>query len=135
MSVFSFNINGNLDVKLQNIEFVQAIQNYDIIFLSECWINSKTSITLDNYTCFKKTRKRKKRAKRDSGGLCIFVKNKLAHLFTNINWSYEDGIVLKIKNEFNPLQKHIYFIFTYMKPSSSSRNNLTNDLENYDLLY
>ena len=117
------------------MEFVQAIQNYDIIFLSECWINSKTSITLDNYTCFKKTRKRKKRAKRDSGGLCIFVKNKLAHLFTNINWSYEDGIVLKIKNEFNPLQKHIYFIFTYMKPSSSSRNNLTNDLENYDLLY
>ena len=60
--MLSFNIHGNLAVNLHNVEFLNVIQNYDIIFLSECWLNSKDKVHLDNYTCFKKVRKRKKKS-------------------------------------------------------------------------
>ena len=32
-------------------------------------------------------------------GICVFIKDKIASLFVNIDCFFEDGIVLKIKHE------------------------------------
>ena len=104
--------------------------------MHECWLSVNTIIEFQGYTCFTKARKRKKRAKRDSGGLCILIKDCISHLFNVIPWDHEDAFILQISKAYCNLEKDLYFIFSYMRPSTStSRNNLLHDLDDFDLLF
>ena len=48
MNWLYINIYGSLTDKLQNVDFIEFITKYDIIFLSECWISEKFSNTRNN---------------------------------------------------------------------------------------
>ena len=86
--------------------------------------------------CYKKSRVRKRRAKRDSGGLCIFIKDSLDSFFSLIEWENEDGFLFKISKNCMPTEslKDVCVIFTYLKPQSSTRNNLNNVDDSFDIL-
>ena len=73
LSIMSLNCNGSLESKLECVDFVDSLKPHDIIILSECWINRKCVLNLEGYECVTKCRRRRKRAKRDSGGLCVFI--------------------------------------------------------------
>ena len=135
-NIFSWNIHGNLKLKIDSPEFIDILNpdKHDIIFLSECWFSNTTHTKLDNFDCFKKARPRRKRAKRDSGGLCVFIKNSIANLFQYIEWNNEDGMLFKICNNNTYLSKDIYLFFCYMRPDSSSRNDLISDIDVFDNL-
>ena len=83
----------------------------------------------------KKARKRKKNAKRDSGGLCVLVKNSIADFFEFVEWNNEDGMIVKVKSQHTSINKDLYFVFVYMRPSNSTRNDLTQQYDCFDLLY
>ena len=134
VSFLSWNIHGNLKLKFDDPNFLYLLLQHDLILLSECWFSKKCNFDLNGYTCFKKARTRKRKAKRDSGGLCVFIKNKLLQFFTFVDWLNEDGLLFKIDKHCTSIDKDTFIIFTYLRPSDSSRNDLLNDKDSFDLL-
>ena len=47
---------------------------------------------------------------------------------------YEDGLLFKIDKLFTSIDRDTFIIFTYLRPSDSSRNDLLNDKDSFDLL-
>ncbi len=43
LSVYSLNVHGSLESKLENKDFVKEIDKFDIVFLSETWTNKKVN--------------------------------------------------------------------------------------------
>ena len=42
-------MNGGLEAKLEMNDFVECMNDYDVLFLSECWVNESHQIELDGY--------------------------------------------------------------------------------------
>ena len=74
LSVCSFNVNGNLERKLENNDFINEFGSYDLIFFSETWSCEQNRLELAGFDKIVKHRKKLKRAKRCSGGICIYIK-------------------------------------------------------------
>ena len=75
LSMCSLNVYGSLESKLENVDFIKEFLNYDIIFFSETWTNKNSVLNMAGFSkpiC--NYRRRRKNAKRDSGGLVIFKK-------------------------------------------------------------
>ena len=127
-------------MKIESPDFVDLfIDKYDIIFLSECWTAENffihdESFQIRNYTCFSKHRRKSKKAKRNSGGLCVFIKSSLLEHFEIIDWDFEDGIIFKSKRTLTACNKHLFLLFIYLRPSTSSRTELTNENDIFDIL-
>ena len=134
LNILSYNIFGNLSLKIENPDFLDIIDKYDVVFLNECWINKNDSFEIQNFKCFKKHRKKSKKAKRNSGGLCVFIKNAIAEFFEECEWDFEDGFILKSKYLLKELEHFLYIVFAYMRPSSSSRNEIANVNDVYECL-
>ena len=47
----SWNVNGGFEEKVKNVKFKNYNCTYDIVFLSECWINEQCDIEIDNFAC------------------------------------------------------------------------------------
>ena len=64
--------------KLRSKELTQIFQQNDFILLTETWTNDLCDISVDGFTVFQLNRTCKKRnAKRDSGGIALYVKSSL----------------------------------------------------------
>ena len=98
ISICSWNIHGNLIMKIEDSDFLKHISPYDVIFLSECWFSKTTcsSLELSGFKVYCKARSRKKKAKRDSGGLCVLIKNSINCYFEVLDWENEDGLIFKV---------------------------------------
>ena len=62
---------------MKNTEFVEAVFKADVVLLCETWTNKYSNVDVDGYVRVSKTRKPKKRAKRSSGGLEVYIKENL----------------------------------------------------------
>ena len=69
------NVNGGLHDKLKLNSFVKRMRENDVVLLSECWSNKVKDLDIEGFKRISKTRKRKKRSKRDSGGLEVYIKD------------------------------------------------------------
>ena len=49
LKCMSLNVNGGLVGKLECSDFINMLQTYDIIFLSETWTNECSNIDLEGY--------------------------------------------------------------------------------------
>ena len=110
------------------------ITKNDIIFLNECWINDHDVLELRNFECFSKARKKSKKAKRNSGGICVFIKKDLIKYLEPINWDFEDGLIIRTKDIISCYNKFIYFVFVYMRPAMSTRNQFLDTYDSFDKL-
>ena len=52
LKLLAWNVNGGLSNKLDNKSFLNLICTYDIVFLTECWIDRELSIDIPGYKCF-----------------------------------------------------------------------------------
>ncbi len=134
MSFCSLNVYGGLEQKLENPDFVNEFQNNDIIFFSETWTNKYSKLNLKGFSepiC--KHRRRRKKAKRDSGGLCVFVKKEIEKGIKCLNWDeFEDGLVIKLDKNLFGLEEDIFLVCVYIKPQRSSRNDINTDIESFE---
>ena len=130
----SLNCNGSLESKLECVDFVNCLSCHDIIVLSECWINRNSVLNLEGYECVTKCRRRRKRAKRDSGGMCVFVKREIWSGVTEIDWDFEDGLLFLLEAKFFNFPENVYLICPYVKPSTSTRNVIDNGPDVFDLI-
>ena len=127
-------MHGSLNEKVKNAEFVTSVFKSDIVLLSETWSNEYSDINVNGYTRVSKIRKLKKKAKRSSGGLEVYIKDNLIKGITNLNWEFEDGLSFKFDNDFFGWEKPLYLFFTYFKPKNSTRSDLDNEDDCYNNL-
>ena len=113
---------------MKNTEFIEAVFKSDIVLLCETWTHKYSDAEVKGYVRFSKTRKPKKRAKRASGGLEVYIKENLIKGIKVLEWDFEDGLHFKFDNDFFGFEKPLYLFFTYFKPKNSSRA----DIDNYD---
>ena len=76
MQILTWNIEG-LQKYDNDIELKKYLQSFDIISLVETWGNfvGEFSNFLSSFTTFEFVRKRKPGSGRNSGGVCVFVKD------------------------------------------------------------
>ena len=72
----SFNVEG-ISNQLKNDVFLSSIKKFDFISLVETWLQESSKINIEGYYCFNKCRRKAKKARRYSGGICILVKKTL----------------------------------------------------------
>ena len=129
------NVNGMLAEKLECENGVrQCVQQYDFVFISEAWTNESSSVDIEGFKSYCKHRKRRKRAKRDSGGVVAYVKEEYVNRVHEEEWDYEDGLCFELDKAFFGLKEDIFVLCVYMKPNASSRECINVDVDCYDVL-
>ena len=111
LSFISFNVHGSLTEKLKNEEFIRCIFKSDVILFCETWSNKLDDLDVDGYIRISKTRKLKKRAKRASGGLEVYIKEHLMKGIKVLDWQFEDGLNFQFEKDFFWLGQKFIFIF------------------------
>ena len=78
MNICALNIQG-LKKFMGNSTFLHFCAPYDIIALSETWQENEKEFQtfLQDYTCFDCVWKKKRSARRGSGGAAVFIRDKL----------------------------------------------------------
>ena len=116
-------------------DFVDCVNEYGVFFLSESWTNENSTIKLNNFCkpiC--KHRKRKKSAKRDSGGLGCYFKPEVIGGVTELDWDFEDGLIFRLNKNFFGWDKDVYLFCVYMRDSKSTREDINDGLNCYDIV-
>ena len=68
-----------------------------------------------------------KTAKRNSGGITVFIRKELEQYFQHIK-SYSDGIIwLKLQKEHSLIDQDIYLCCIYIPPKNSTRHALNDE--------
>ena len=131
----SLNVNGSFVDKMEcENGLKQCVQMYDFIFISETWTNKHSNVSLDGYKPYCKHRKRKKGAKRDSGGLVVYIREDKIGGVEQVGWDFEDGMCFKLDKLFFGWSEDIYLLCVYMRSAKSTRESMNVDLDCYQVL-
>ncbi len=99
----SWNIHGyksrEIGIKLHCEDFCKVLEDVDVIGLTETHIHDESlgHLNIPGFHLLGfKNRKKNLRSNTASGGIAVFVKANLAHLFTVVNMENEDIVWVKI---------------------------------------
>ena len=73
LKLFSFNVES-LKPKLEDPNFLEMIQDYDISILTEKWKNDPSKINIEGFWDYSQVRPKHKNAIRHSGGITILAR-------------------------------------------------------------
>ena len=141
LHVCFWNINGLSNDKYEDEEFIETIQQYDIICLTETWKNNfgthKNNKTPEGYREIQHNRKYKhKNAKRNSGGILILYRSTLHNSIKIGNQSDENIIWLKIDRKLLGTEGDLQLGTIYISPFNSSIYKAENRKNNtFEALY
>lgn len=111
--------------KLKSKELNHIFSNSDIILLTETWTNELSDLHYDGFQSFVLHRTLKKaNAKRDSGGIAIFIRDKYVSSDTLIFEEEDDILWVKISGNLFNLDKDLYICLSYVLPDGSSRQSM-----------
>ena len=119
-------------LKLSEDELIDCVSGNDIICLTEIHIGDnidKESLKIKNYDEFVNVRKRGKNAKRDSGGLLLYIKSCLKPGITVIPYTSSEFIWIKLKKDFFQLSEDIFICFVYDNPKNSTYSTKQDTLQ------
>ena len=122
-------------MKLEIDEFVNCLSMYDVVFVSETWANEMNELRIEGFSkpiC--KFRKRKRSGKRDSGGLCVYLRDEIIAGVEEIKWDFEDGLVFRLKSSFFGWKEDSFLFCMYMRSNQSTRENINEGVNCYDEL-
>ena len=109
--------------KLADIDFIEFLTSYDIIFLSETWLNKKhlTDLSIQGFESYhvygqKSTGVKKGRL---SGGLSIYFRKELKNEISVIETNNFGIIWIKINHNLLSFNEDLYCCHTYIPPPSS----------------
>ncbi|CAC5411506.1 unnamed protein product [Mytilus coruscus] len=123
LSIGSWNIQG-LGCKLEDDYFLSSLK-YDINILMETWKSADSSTNIINFSYVQKSRKKKLRPKRYSGGIIVYYKSTLYKGISEVlNVTKSDNrLWLKLDKFFFGLKKDIYLCACYIPPLTSTYFN------------
>ena len=119
-------MNGLSKWKRGDKNFINVLETNDIICVTESWMNNIECKIVqkdyeNNFNIIYSCRKKSKNAKRDSGGILIFISNKLNEQCTVIRQTDEDIIWVKINKLCANSTSDTYMCCAYVSPRSSCR--------------
>ena len=114
----SFNVEGISD-QLKNDVFLSSIEKFDFISLVETWLPESSKINIEGYYCFNKCRRKAKKARRYSGGICILVKKTLRKGVQFFSSNSDRFVWWKLDKQFFNIEEDIYVCSVYIPPSNS----------------
>ena len=104
-----WNVNGLGKEKIQHEDFVNIVNTYDILCLTETWREEGKKLPTPNgYKGIHHNRKHKnEKAKRNSGGILLLYKNELHDYINVINKKDENILWVKISKKYAGLKRDI----------------------------
>ena len=125
--------------KQEHSDFISIINSNEITLFVETWLGNKECELLsqhhrDKFTIFYMCRRKSQQAKRNSGGLMVFVKNSVSKYITIAQQSNEDIIWLKLSTLLTNYSHDTYLCCTYVSPKGSSRL-ICADMDKLELIY
>ena len=115
MSIISWNIEG-LKSCCDDDDYLNFVQNFDIVFLSETWQRSENEFRLHGYECFDVPRPESINgsSRRGHGGVCLFVNQNILNGVTVLE-KHDSGIIcIKLCKTFFNLLSDIFICFLYI---------------------
>lgn len=143
LTIFSFNIHGGLLEKLSDPDFLEIIDGYDVILLSETWRHQKSvgNIKLNGYNEPEELlRKIQPKRGRKEGGIVIYIRENLTDFVKVVKKVNTDIVWLCIKGECLQINDDVFLAKTYIPPDKSTHhakleecifNTLERDCANY----
>ena len=98
-------------------EFSSLITEYDLFLVTETKLDSTDFVCIDGYTF--KSKPRLQKYIRKSGGIGIFVKNKLNKYVQVLETESEYILWIKLEKNYTKLDQHIIFGIVYVPPTRS----------------
>ncbi len=116
---------GRRNSKIHDSNFQEILKQYDVILLIETWTSESSEYGIDGYTsyCAHRTLKKKK-AKRDSGGLIVYVRDSIAQGIECILRENDEMLWLKLDKQFFGLNQDALICLCYAVPSNSTRQDM-----------
>ncbi len=118
---------GQRNNKIENPYFQTLLKGHDIILLTETWTSDVSNINVEGYCCYPAHRTlRKKKARRDSGGLIVYIKDDISsgvEFIRNVN---DDLMWLKLDKHFFCIERDIMLCLCYVVPQNSTRQSVIN---------
>ena len=106
--------------KLKSPEIIELFSSHDIIMFNETWTSESSILDVENFEFFSLHRQRKLTAKRDSGGLIIYVRSELYDPKMLVKTDGDDIIWLKFEPNIIS-DKLTYLCLCYVLPPGTSR--------------
>ena len=108
--------------KLHSQELQAVFSHNDFVLLVETWAGEFTDISVPGFNLIQLNRVEKKRtAKRDSGGIALYIRQSFYRYCTLFAKDSDDIIWIKIKGQLFNLPHDLYLCLCYIIPVSSSR--------------
>lgn len=132
IKVCSWNINRQIYHKIKDPAFISIIDSYDIIFLSECWldvhIDIDDSLIKDKYLykCFPRTSCK-------GGGFILIYRKELHDFLCVENIVHESILWIKLKNGINDDNNDLYIGFVYI-PHENNVFYKKNEIDLFSIL-
>jgi exonuclease III len=113
---------------LDDVDFVNFVNEYDVLCFTETWQKTDDVLCIDGYTCIFVTGKKPvgKRG-RNSGGVCIYCKNKVSEGVRIVEKDVNGVIWVKLDKLFFNTDADIFLCVIYILPPGSpilERDNL-----------
>ena len=126
LKLCTWNVNGLAEWKEQYKEFIELLNKNDIVCITESWKN-ETQVKLlerevsNTFSIIYSCRRKNKRAKRDSGGIVVFIKNYLSGCIKTKDISDEDIIWLTVDKLYTNYLMDTFVGCSYISPKTSCR--------------
>ena len=126
LNMCTWNMNGLARWKMRHKDFIRVLETNDLVCVTETWLNKTESELIcqefrKNFKVYYSCRRRDKNAKRDSGGILVFINNKLSQHIEITENNDEDILSLKVNRKVFPDNNDMYICCTYISPKSSCR--------------
>ena len=120
LKLFSFNVEG-LKPKLEDPNFLETIQDYDISILTETWKNDPSKINIEGFWDYSQVRPKHKNAIRHSGGITILARYNIRPGLKLIENS-EGFLWFCLKKSYFKLKNDVYLCGAYIPPANTTAN-------------
>ena len=108
--------------KIISPELKSIFQNNDFILMTETWADEFSDLSVDGFKLISLNRtERKLSAKRNSGGIALYIRDSFHKYCTLLEKSGDDIICIKIDKQIFNLSNDLYVCLCYIIPSGSSR--------------
>lgn len=117
LKIGCLNIGGNARVKCLSDSVIEQIQGHDIFIIVESWLGKNDNCpAIHGYMNYRSERKRKCKAKRDSGGILVYYRQDIGKGIQKIESALKDAIWLKLDKSFFGFVKDMYICAIYFPP-------------------
>ena len=135
LKIGTWNIHGLTDEKTNCEFFKNFTSKMHVIGLVETWCDSGKSYDIPGFVCIcNSNRVKHKKARRNSGGVNLYVKSSLSKGVTKQESSHKDIVWAKLDKNFFNMKKDTYIGIVYFSPENSL-NNVDDMNERYSHFY